>query len=115
VTPWWAGLLLGALGAAVADGTKIGAVMIESKKWPWSRPGQRAPFLVALLIRTTCPAVLAAVVAAQLTGWPKQAFVLFGIGLAGPTSVQQGTRFARVVVKAILTELSKSGGGQDGL
>jgi hypothetical protein len=112
MTPWWQGLVLGVLGAAVADGYKIGTTMLSSKRWPWTRTGQRAPFVVALAIRMACPGVLAAVVALQhMTGWSNQPLVLLGIGLAGPTSVQQSVRFGRVVVKAIVGEFLKAGEG----
>ena len=110
--PWWTGLLLGALGAGVADGTKVGTVMLTSKKWPWTSPGQRGPFLVGLSIRASCGAALSAVVAAAaVVGWSDQPLALFVIGLSAPTIVQHGTRLGRAVVRAILAEYSDGGGG----
>lgn len=111
MTAWWAGFLLGALGAAVADGSRIGTSMLASKQWPWSHPDERVPFAVALVIRMGCASVMASVVAMQeLTGWSDRPLVLFGIGLAGPSVVQQGARIARVVVRELF---NARGGGPD--
>jgi len=115
MTLWWTGLLLGALGAAVADGSRIGAVMWTSKRWPWNEPSERVPLVVALTIRITCASVLAGVVASQhVVGWSDQPIVLFGIGLAAPTVVQNGARIARVMMKALFAEYFRSDGGHDG-
>lgn len=113
--PWWTGLLLGALGAAVADGSKIGGILLTSKRWPWSKPGQRAPFAVGLLIRGGCAAALSAVVAAQaVTGWSDQPLALFAVGLSAPTIVQHGTRVGRAIMQAIMSEYFGGGGGERG-
>jgi hypothetical protein len=112
VTPWWEGLLLGALGAAVADGTRIASVMLASKRWPWRTPGQRAPFAVALMIRGGCAAALAGVVAIQeIVGWSDKPLVLFLLGLTAPTVLQHSIRLARVVAKAIIGEYFRGTGG----
>ncbi|MCY1142644.1 hypothetical protein OWR29_32005 [Actinoplanes sp. Pm04-4] len=107
---WWLGLVLGILGGAVADGTKYGALMIKLKKFPFSGRGQRSPFILGLAIRWACAGVLAAVVALQKhVGLSDQPLVLFLIGLAAPTVVQQATRLGRAIVRAILSEFF--GGG----
>jgi hypothetical protein len=112
MTPWWTGLLLGGLGAAVADGSKIAGVMLSSKRWPWSKPAQRAPFVVGLFIRGGCAAALSAVVAAQaVVGWSDQPLALFVLGLSAPSVVQHGTRLGRAVVIAIMNEYFGGGGG----
>lgn len=109
---WWAGLLLGALGGAVADGTKLAGTMINKKSWPWNTPKQRAPILVALIIRVGSAAAVSAVLAGQhVTGWSNQPVVLFLVGLAAPSVVQQGARIGRVIIKAIMHEYFPGGGG----
>ncbi|MGI5236987.1 hypothetical protein [Dactylosporangium sp. CA-139066] len=111
VTSWWLGLLLGAVGAAVADGTKISAFMLTFKRWPWTKDRQRAPFFVGLLIRIACAAALSSVVATQpIVGWSDQPLALFLVGLSAPTLVQHGTRLGRAVLKAIMAEYSGAGG-----
>ena len=115
MTPWWAALLFGLLGAAVADGSKISTVMLTSKKWPWNRPGQRAPFAVGLLIRAGCAGALSAMVAIQeIVGWSDRPLALFAVGAVTPTVVQHGTRLGRVVVKAVMSEYLGSGGTSSG-
>jgi hypothetical protein len=112
VIVWWMGALLGALGGVVADGSKIAATMLSSKRWPWTRREQRWPFAVALTIRVGCAATVGAVVAVQaVVGWSDHPLGLFVLGLAAPRLVQHGTRIGRVCLKAILGEYSAGGGG----
>lgn len=109
---WWVGGLLGALGGAVADASKVATTMLTTKQWPWTKPEQRWPFLTALLLRTGCAAALPAVVAAQkFVGLSDQPLILFLLGLAAPTLVQHVARIARVCLKALLGEYSAGGGG----
>jgi hypothetical protein len=113
---WWSALMLGLLGATVADGSRIGGVMLTAKRWPWSRSGQRAPFVVGLLIRAGSAGILSAVIALQqIVGWSDQPLVLFVLGIATPTVVQNTTRLGRAVAKAIMTEYFGGGGGAGGV
>jgi hypothetical protein len=110
---WWLGCLLGALGGAVADGTKLAGVMITKKAWPWNTPKQRAPLFVALVIRVACAAAVSAVLAdQQIVGWSDRPLALFLAGAAAPSVVQQGTRIVRVAIKAIMHDYLGGGGGQ---
>jgi hypothetical protein len=109
---WWVGLLLGAVGALVADGSKISTLMLTSKRWPWTKSGQRGPFVIGLLIRVGCAAALASVIARQaIVGWSDQPLALFIVGVSAPTIIQHGTRLGRAVARAVLAEYFKEGGG----
>ena len=108
---WWMGLLFGLLGAAVADGTKYGAIMINQKKYPFSKRGERAPFMIGLLVRWACGATVCSVVALQqIEEWSNQPLALFLVGVASPTVVQGATRLGRTIIRAIMAELSGGGG-----
>jgi hypothetical protein len=106
--------MLGGLGAAVADGSKVAGVMLTAKTWPWSDRAQRLPLVVALAVRSGCAASLGGVTAAEgVVGWSDRPLALFLIGLAAPTVVQNGARIGRVVVRAIMGEYFGSVGGGD--
>jgi hypothetical protein len=109
---WWAGALLGALGGAVADGSKIAKTMLRTKKSPCAGPGQAGPFVLAIVIRVGCAASVGGVLAAQqMVGWSDSPVVVFLIGTAAPTVIQEGARVGRACVRAILSEYSGRGGG----
>ncbi|GIF67998.1 hypothetical protein Ais01nite_60330 [Asanoa ishikariensis] len=112
MTLWWVAAILGGLGGAVADGSRLASTMLSSRKWPWSRREQRMPIVVALVVRTGIAAILAGVVSAQqAVGWSDQPLILFLLGLAAPTVVQGGAKIGRVAFKAIAGEVVGGGGG----
>jgi len=110
---WWTALILGGLGAVVADGSRIANVMLVSKRWPWNAPKQRLPFAMAIVVRIGCAAALSSVVAMQsIEGWSNQPLVLFVLGLSAPSVVQHGTRLGRALVRAVIREY---GGGSNAI